>query len=112
MADEMDLWRAVAAKDAAYKERNQVVAALARAAMLLGWKVGLRKTAIEGWDADWHNCVFIDLPTGQASWHFHDSELPLFRGLPDYDATWDGHTTPEKYERLEALGTDSGGGKG
>jgi hypothetical protein len=91
------------AKDAAYRERNQVVAALARAALLLGWKVGLRKTDLEGWDPDWHNCVWIELPTGQASWHFRDSERDLFRGLPGYDAAWDGHTTPQKYDRLAGL---------
>ena len=47
--------------------------------------------------------MFIDLPTGQASWHYHDREAHLFAGLPPYTKPWDGHTTPEKYERLAAL---------
>lgn len=47
--------------------------------------------------------VFIDLPTGQVSWHVHDSELALFDFLPTSDQRcWDGHSTDEKYERLLA----------
>lgn len=84
--------------DAAYKERNQVVAALAKC-----FPSGIAKTAIEGWDEAWHNCVYIDLPTGQASWHYHDRDAYLFEGLPSYTEEWDGHSTPEKYERLHAL---------
>ena len=87
-----------ACKDAAYLERNQVVAALAKA-----YPSGLRKTAIEGWSEDWHSCVMIDLPTGQASWHYHDSQAYLFAGLPAYAGEWDGHSTEEKYQRLAAL---------
>jgi hypothetical protein len=85
-------------KDAAYLERNQVVAALAKC-----FPSGIARTAIEGWSEDWHGCVYIDLPTGQASWHFHDSHAYLFVGLPAYTGTWDGHDTPEKYRRLAAI---------
>lgn len=88
--------------DAAYLERNRVVAALARLVVANGGRAGLRKTTIDGWDPAWHSCCWIDLPTGQASWHFHDREAHLFAGLPDYDGDWDGHSTPEKYERLDA----------
>jgi hypothetical protein len=85
-------------KDAAYFERNQVVAALAKC-----FPSGIARTAIEGWSDDWHGCVYIDLPTGQVSWHFHDSQAGLFEGLPPYEKPWDGHTTEEKYRRLLAL---------
>jgi hypothetical protein len=61
---------------------------------------GKKETAIEGWSEDWHGCVYIDLPTGQASWHYHDSQAHLFDHLPEYQGEWDGHTTGEKYERL------------
>lgn len=88
-----------ASKDAAYLERNMVVAALAKC-----FPSGVTKTAIEGWCEDWHGCVYIDLPTGQASWHFHDSHASLFAGIPNfYSRGWDGHTTEEKYARLAAL---------
>lgn len=85
-------------KDGAYFERNQVVAALAKC-----FPSGVAKTAIEGWSEDWHGCVYIDLPTGQVSWHFHDSQAYLFKDLPPYAGKWDGHDTPEKYRRVNAL---------
>lgn len=92
-------------KDAAYLERNQVVAALAAMAIAIGCKAGIAKTAIEGWSEDWHQCVYINLPTGQVSWHYHDSQAHLFAFLPEYHNNWDGHDTPEKYRRLQRLTT-------
>lgn len=87
-----------ARKDAAYYERNQVVAALAKC-----FPSGTARTAIEGWSEDWHGCVYIDLPTGQVSWHYHDTHDHLFAGLPAYTGEWDGHSTDAKYSRLSAL---------
>lgn len=92
-----------ARKDAAYLERNQCVALIARMALALGYHAGLKRTNIEGWSEDWHGCVYIDLPNGQASWHYHDSHAHLFEGLPAYEGSWDGHTTEQKYERLAAF---------
>lgn len=86
------------ASDASYTERNQVVAALAKC-----FPSVVTKTAIEGWYPAWHNCVYITLPTGQESWHFHDNDAHLFRDIPRGEMKWDGHTTPEKYARLDAL---------
>lgn len=94
------LAEALQAKDAAYLERNRCVALLVRMALVLGLRAGLARTAIEGWSAEWHGCVYIDLPTGQVSWHYHDSQAHLFAGLPAYAAPWDGHDTPEKYRRV------------
>lgn len=87
-----------ARKDGAYEERNRVVAALASC-----FPSGIARTTIEGWHAEWHGCVYIDLPTGQASWHYHDSQAHLFAHLPTYTKEWDGHTTEEKYERVSRL---------
>ena len=88
-----------AAKDQAYFERNQVVAALAKL-----FPSGTARTAIEGWEPEWHGCVYIDLPTGQVSWHYHDDQAYLFKDLPAYAGAWDDHTTEQKYyERLAAL---------
>lgn len=84
-------------KDGAYLERNRLVSLLSKV-----FPSGKKKTAIEGWSEDWHGCVYIDLPTGQASWHYHDSQAWLFDHLPEYQGTWDGHTTEEKYERIAA----------
>lgn len=90
-----ELAQAKARKDGAYLERNRVVAALAQC-----FPAGVAKTAIEGWDEEWHGCVYIDLPTGQVSWHYHDSHAYLFEGLPSYMQPWDGHDTEEKYRRV------------
>lgn len=89
-----------AAKDGAYLERNQCVALIARMAIALGLPVAVTKTAIEGWSEDWHGCIYIGLPTGQVSWHFHDNQAHLFDDLPQRSETWDGHDTPEKYRRV------------
>lgn len=87
-------------KDAAYAERNKCVALIARMAIALGLTAGLGKQHSEedkDWEADWRNIVFVDLPSGQVSWHIHDSDLPMFEFLGQYNGVWDGHTTEEKY---------------
>lgn len=83
--------------DAVYEERNRVVALLAAV-----FPSVRARTAIEGWSEDWHGCIYITLPTGQASWHYHDSQAHLFAHVPEGAAIWDGHTTPQKYERVAA----------
>ena len=83
-------------KDAVYTERNILVAVLSKV-----FPSGIKKTAIEGWDEVWHNCVYIDIPNfGQFSWHYHNDEKHLFEHLPQYEGNWDRHTTEDKYERL------------
>lgn len=84
--------------DNAYEERNRLVALLAAF-----YPAVVDKTAIEGWDPSWHNCVYIDTMEGQLSWHFHDRESELFAHIPRGKAEWDGHTTEEKYHRIERL---------
>jgi len=107
-ADEIERLRAEnerlrARKDGAYEERNRVVALLASL-----YPSGTAKTNIPGWHAEWHGCVYIDMPTGQASWHYHDSQAHLFAHLPSYQGKWDGHDTAKKYERVAraALGEE------
>lgn len=83
------------AKNAAYNERNQLVALLSAL-----FPSGKAKTAIEGWDEAWHGCVYIDFPWGQASWHYHTDDEWMFDHLPPYTKQWDGHTTEEKYAAI------------
>ena len=87
--------------NAVYAERNQCVAALAFMAIRVGFNAGIKKD-LEAEDG-WQTVVFIDLPQGQVSWHYHDSEEKLLYGLPEYKAEYDGHTTEEKYRRLNLL---------
>lgn len=87
--------------DHVYTERDQLVAALSK----LFPSFLARHPEQEDWDHSWRWIVFVLLPTGQVSWHVHDSELPWFDHLErrDGDKWWDGHPTQEKYERLAKL---------
>lgn len=94
-------------KDAAYRERNQLVALLAGLAKseLPGWHAWLGKHEEDSlWDPEWMNIVFIETPAGQLSWHIHDSEMQFFTGLhPTLYKKWDGHTLDVKYARIMYL---------
>lgn len=88
-------------KDGAYAERDRLVCALSK---LFLASLERHPDSDTTWEDDWRWIVFIDLPTGQATWHIHDSELAWFDHLPRFAGkVWDGHTTPEKYARLAAL---------
>lgn len=93
-------------RDAAYTERNKLVAALARLVQWGGFSAWLAQhPADPDWDPEWRWIVFVDGPTGQMSWHLHDSELGAFTPWVQLRPVtgWDGHSTEEKYERLERL---------
>jgi hypothetical protein len=93
--------RLSAQKDAAYGERDQLVCALSK---LYPASLERHPDSDTAWDNDWRWIVFIDLPSGQATWHIHDSELSMFDHLERFAGrVWDGHTTPEKYERLRLI---------
>lgn len=94
---------AEAAKNRAYSERNKLVAAISK---LFPASLERHGESDKTWEDDWRWIVFIDLPSGQVSWHIHDSELAQFNHLKRGGVggrTWDGHTTEEKYARLGAL---------
>lgn len=86
-----------------YTERNQCVALIARMAQALGYTVGKVVGPAAFCDAseEW-NLVFVDLPSGQVSWHIHESEMPFFDFLPLYEGRYDGYDTQEKYRRVLA----------
>lgn len=85
--------------DKVYHERNQLVAALTKVFPSYISK----HPQDEEWEDDWRFIVFIRLPTGQVSWHIHDSEVDMFTHLAVRPNDWDGHTTEEKYDRLARL---------
>jgi hypothetical protein len=87
-----------AQKNAAYAERDRLVAALSK-----HYPAHLCRHEGTDWEDEWRYIVCIHLPTGQATWHIHDSELPWFSHLAYGAAHWDGHSTEEKYARLAAL---------
>ena len=85
-------------KDEAYRQRNVLVSTLARL-----FPSGVRKTNIDRWSEDWHGCVYIDLPAGQISYHYHDSQAHLFADLPAYEKPWDGHDKETVEQRLSLV---------
>ncbi len=89
-----------ARKDAAYEERNRVVAALSKL-----WPSHLAHHPDDdaGWERDWMTIVCIHSPMGQLTWHVHDSQVGLFAHLQQGENHWDGHSTEQKYNRLAAL---------
>lgn len=87
--------------DAVYAERDRLVAVLSK---LFPSFLARHPESDESWEDDWRWIVYVELPTGQASWHIHDSELSWFDHLERREGLfWDGHTTEEKYARLSAL---------
>lgn len=80
---------------AVYRERAHLVAHLAAiypSVLVHGADVA---------EPDWP-VLFVGLPTGQATWHIFAADLDLFEHVPEGEATWDGHSTTEKYERVDA----------
>lgn len=71
-----------------YAARNRFLMQAAGFAGVAGYRAGYAiDPATPGWPV-----LFIDLPTGQVSWH-----------LPAYPDAYDGHTTAEKYARVKAF---------
>lgn len=88
------------AREEVYRERDLLVFALTN--VFPSWR-SLHEESDKSWERDWMNIVFIQLPTGQASWHIHDSELSLFVHLELKENCWDGHNNERKYERIKKL---------
>jgi len=75
-------------EDADYDSRNRFIMQALLLAGACGYKTGIQRDKSEdGW-----LIVFIELPTGQVSWH-----------IPEFEGEWDGHTTGQKYDRLHAF---------
>lgn len=53
-------------------------------------------------EPDWP-VVYVEAGAGQLSWHISAADLPLFAHVPRGEAGWDGHTTAQKYGRLDNL---------
>jgi len=73
--------------DADYEIRERLVWQALDQALKAGLSAGV---AFDPGEPNWP-VVYLDLPTGQVSWH-----------QPMYGRGWDGHTTDEKYRRIDA----------
>lgn len=72
--------------DEDYSKRYGLLLQAVSEAHKLGYASGFR---IDASKPEWPVC-YIELPTGQVSWH-----------LPQHETPWDGHTTEEKYKRID-----------
>lgn len=89
------------ARDPVYKERDALVCVLSKC---FPSHLTRHPDSDKEWEDDWRWIVCVHLPTGQATWHIHDSERGMFKHLSVFeDNHWDGHTTEEKYQRLANL---------
>lgn len=95
-----------AANAGAYNERDRLVCALSKC--FPSW-LARHPDSDTSWDDDWRWIVFINLPTGQASWHIHDSERGWFKHLEVGKNSWDGHNNDEKYGRVAEIPDHIGG---
>ncbi|MBD1995310.1 hypothetical protein H6G00_01525 [Leptolyngbya sp. FACHB-541] len=77
-------------------ERNCCISLIAQMAECLKLTIGLGADPKE---PEWP-VVFLELPSGQVSWHVPMSEIDNFSFLGAYFYGWDGHTTEEKYDRV------------
>jgi hypothetical protein len=94
----VEVARLRAEKNAAFAERNMLVAALSKV-----FPAGLDRHEDDGRTVFLRDVAYIDLPTGQVSWHLLPSQLPWFDHLSQYKGEWDGHDGQEKYRRLSSL---------
>ncbi|MDX2667415.1 hypothetical protein [Streptomyces stelliscabiei] len=92
-------------RDGAYRERAQLLAWLA------AHHEAVLAPALEIDDADGWHLLYLHAGGHQLSWHIAPRDAELFAHVEHVDfadprATWDGHTTDEKYERIRTLTAD------
>lgn len=87
--------------DSVYRERAHLVAHLAA---LYPSVIGYNDPAEPDWPV-----VYVKTPEGQLSWHISPEDVDLFGHVTfgnlvsRQTVTWDGHSTEEKYARLDRL---------
>lgn len=78
--------RAAAKAEKAYQERDYVIALAAHLAYQQGLEVWWGR--VNDPSPGFTYAVYIELPTGQVSWHMMDTELTLFNTLPFETGKW------------------------
>lgn len=90
----------------AFWERNQLVAFLSK----LFPSYLLEHTEGSYLQKGWKHYILIQTPAGQISFHLDEADLPYFRHsfvLKDESiVAWDGHSTEEKFARIQKLDLD------
>lgn len=85
--------------DEVYTEKSRLIALLSK---IFPSKIGLHDD--DDCKNDWKHVICINLPSGQISFHIHDSELRFFKHLEiDPFVKWDRLDTSEKYRRIDEI---------
>lgn len=91
--------------DPVYRERAHLLALLAS---MYRSTIGYTDEAKPEWAV-----LIVNFPTGQASWHISPDDMDLFDHVPAVNVDlWDGHTTEQKYERIDAYTRANAAGTG
>ena len=81
----------------AYYDRNQLAMLAAKLARLIGYETGWH---VDDDEPEWP-VLYIELPTGQVSWHIPMAEvLDQTVIMHNHVRPWDGHTLEEKRHRI------------
>lgn len=92
-----------------YRERAHLLALLAGVLDPSMSHIGETDTEAEGWPV-----LTFETLAGQWSWHIAPDDVALFahvRPTTAADRAWDGHTTAEKYARVDRLSRAMGAGQ-
>lgn len=89
------------ALEAAYLDRNLLLALLARFCSTNRWPTWTGPASDP--EPGFSRVLFIETPEGQISYHYPDGLEPLFAPFPTRGAAWDGHSTETKRERLRGV---------
>ncbi len=81
--------RLIRERESAYVERDSCLGLAMQLAVAHGYTAGVK-----------NNTVIVDLPCGQVSWEFEESEAHLFENLPEYQKPIEEMTAVEKYRRV------------
>ena len=87
--------RLIYERESANVERDACVALLLQVAVAHGLKAGVANG----------NIAVLELPCGQVSWPFEESESHLLSMLPEYQNEIEEMDAPEKYRRVMNPGT-------
>jgi hypothetical protein len=80
-----------------YRERSRLIAFLASR-----FNCSLEPARDCEDDPDFNWVLYVDMPTGQVSWHIADWDLDLFDFVKRNEGrVWDGHDNDEKYKRIK-----------
>ena len=85
-------------KNKAYREVNELASALA--SLFPSW------VGVDPSEPDWP-VLYVQLPTGQVSWHIGKDDADLIEGIAREGSAWEGHTREDRSARLQALVEDA-----